>query len=308
MIQNDAAGLQRNSGNVNVMVRVGCNDELDEPPTGAIDLIGSFNNQPRGTFALSHLSDHEPPTGAIDLIGSFNNQPRGTFALSHLSDRADVLEFYPHLYKNSKSLQSIFPTLADNQAAMKEGDSKPGKHMECNNDTFQPHAVIRKDSRENLPTLVAGQSKLKMPSTQLGLIPVPGVTMHDMDVACKNIIPQVDYGKTEQGYHQKNDEATSCSIHQTVQEQNKRELVGELRCTSPIADQSACSSLCNGTGNDENSSAHGGVSSRSDASAIAFAAAVYKVTTTESFNDINFFSHDGSKGMYILHSSHEKLL
>ncbi|KAK8630880.1 hypothetical protein V6N13_079651 [Hibiscus sabdariffa] len=55
--QNDATGFQSKRGNVDVMVRVGCNDELAEPPTGAIDLVGSFNNQPRSTFALSRLSD-----------------------------------------------------------------------------------------------------------------------------------------------------------------------------------------------------------------------------------------------------------
>ncbi|KAK8630879.1 hypothetical protein V6N13_079650 [Hibiscus sabdariffa] len=79
---------------------------------------------------------------------------------------------------------------------MKKGDSKFGQHLECNNDTFQPHVVTLRNSRENLPTPVTVHSKLKFPSTQLGLVPVPGVRMHEMFVACKNIIPQVDYGQT----------------------------------------------------------------------------------------------------------------
>ncbi|GMI73674.1 hypothetical protein HRI_001036700 [Hibiscus trionum] len=336
MTQNDAAGVQSNRGNVDVMVRVGCNDELDEPPTGAVDLIGSFNNQPRGTFTLSYLSDSadevefSPQLELCLRRSCFSKVKNEVTTERHMLNHSDASAF--SWYKNSKSLQSIFPTLAGNQTAMKEGDSKLGQHLECNNYNIQPHVVSRRDSREKLPTAVVGQSKLKFPSTQLGLIPVPGVRMHDMYVACKNIIPQVDYGQTglspvwrpkpagqrecfpfplttsmhsnlesndsEQGYHQKNDEATNCSIDETVQEQDKQELVGELRYCSPITDQSAYSSLCNGTGNNENSTALVGVSSRSDASASAsFSAAVDKGTNKASFNDSNFFSHDGLKGM-----------
>ena len=57
MTHDGTVGLQSNRGNANVVIRVSCNDELVEPPTGAIDLIGSFDNWPKGTFALSSLSD-----------------------------------------------------------------------------------------------------------------------------------------------------------------------------------------------------------------------------------------------------------
>ncbi|KAE8660541.1 Two-component response regulator-like APRR9 [Hibiscus syriacus] len=185
MIQNDAAELQSNSGNVNVMVRVGCNDELDEPPTGSVDLIGSFNNQPRGTLALSHLIycdgvEFSPQLELCLRRSCFSKGKNEVTTERHMLNHSDASAF--SWYKNSKSLQSIFPTLANNQAAMKESDRKLGQHLECNNGTFQPRAVTHRYSWENLPI------------TQLGLIPVPGVMMYDMDVACRNIIPQVDYG------------------------------------------------------------------------------------------------------------------
>ncbi|GMJ00980.1 hypothetical protein HRI_003767200 [Hibiscus trionum] len=339
MTRNDAVGLQSKRGNLDVMVRVGCNEELDEPPTGAIDLIGSFDNQPTGTFPLSSLTDSadevefSPQLELCLRRSCFRSTKNQDITERHKLNHSDASAF--SWYKNSKSLQFIFPTLAGNQAAMKEGDSKPRQHLKCKIDTLQPH-VTRMDCRENLPTPIAGQSKLKFPSTQVGFIPVPGLRMHDMYATCKNISPQVDYGQTrlspewrlkpagqwecspfplttsvhsnlefndsDQGYHQ-NDEATS-SFDETVQKKNKQDPVGELRCSSPIADQSACSSLCNGAGNNESRSAHGGVSSGSDPSASAsFTAAIDKGTTTASFNDSNCFSHDGLKGMDTLQSS-----
>ncbi|KAK8636188.1 hypothetical protein V6N13_004894 [Hibiscus sabdariffa] len=189
MTHNDAVRLQSNRGNVDVMVRVGCNDEL-EPTTGAIDLIGSFNNQPKGTFALSSLTDSaddaefSPQLELCLRRSCFRSMTNQDTAERHMLNHSDASAFSRY---NSKSLQSIFPTLADNQAAMKEGDNKPRQHLECKNNTFQPCVVTRRDSRENLPAPLAGQSKLKFP------IPVPGLRMHDMYATCKNISSQVRY-------------------------------------------------------------------------------------------------------------------
>ncbi|XP_017985433.1 PREDICTED: two-component response regulator-like APRR3 isoform X3 [Theobroma cacao] len=335
MTHDTAVGLQSDRDNENVMIRVGCNDELVGPPTGAIDLIGSFDNRPKGTFGLSILSDGAnkfefSPQLELSLrrscLSSTKNQ--GTSERPTLN-HSDASAF--SWYNNSKSLQPIFPTLAGNRAALKEGDSESGQHLESTNGTSQPHVVLVSDSWENLPNPVTGQSELTCPSAQPGLIPVPGVRLDDMYAGCKNVFPHIYYAQSglppawspkpagqreyssfpvstsvhsnpdvhdsEQGYH-RSDEATNCSIDRTVQEQNKQDPVGEPRCSSTIADQSACSSLSNGVVNHENSSAQGGVSTRSDASASAtFVAAVDNGTITESFNDSNFFNHDGLKGM-----------
>ncbi|OMO64191.1 hypothetical protein CCACVL1_21964 [Corchorus capsularis] len=258
MTHDDAVGLC-DRGNGDIIIRVGRNDDLSEPPTGAIDLIGSFDNRPEGTFRLSSSTDGpnkfefstqlELSLRRSCLSSTKNHGSSERSTLNH----SDASAFSRY---SNKSLQPNFPTLAGNRAAMKEHDCKSGQHLENTNGISQAHVVTLSDCKETTP--VMGQSELTFPSSQIGPIPVP--------------------------------------------RQDKQEPVGEERCSSPTADQSACSSLCNGGGNHENSSAHGGVSSRSDASASAsasanFAAAIDKGITTENFNDSKFFIHEGLKGM-----------
>ncbi|KAK8505111.1 hypothetical protein V6N12_037988 [Hibiscus sabdariffa] len=156
MTHNGAVRLQSNRGNVDVMVRVGCNDELDEPTTGAIDLIGSFNNQPKGTFALSSLTDSaddaefSPQLELCLRRSCFRSMMNQDTTERHMLNHSDASAFSRY---NGKSLQSVFPTLADNRAAMKEGDNKPRQHLEW-------------------------------------------LRMHDMYATCKNISSQVGYGQT----------------------------------------------------------------------------------------------------------------
>ncbi|EOX95583.1 Pseudo response regulator, putative isoform 2 [Theobroma cacao] len=123
MTHDTAVGLQSDRDNENVMIRVGCNDELVGPPTGAIDLIGSFDNRPKGTFGLSILSDGAnkfefSPQLELSLrrscLSSTKNQ--GTSERPTLN-HSDASAF--SWYNNSKSLQPIFPTLAGNRAALK---------------------------------------------------------------------------------------------------------------------------------------------------------------------------------------------
>ncbi|XVF80316.1 hypothetical protein PTKIN_Ptkin15bG0061100 [Pterospermum kingtungense] len=338
MTQDDSAGLQSDRGNENVVIKVCCNDELVEPSTGAIDLIGSFDKWPKGTFAISSLSDGtnklefspqlELSLRRSSLSGAKNQGTSERTTLNHSNASAFSR------YNNGKSLQSIVPTLDGNGAVFKEGDFKSRQHLKSNS---QPHIFTLSDGRENLPTPVTGQSEQTSSSTKLGLIPVPSARMDDMHAGRNNIFPHVYYAQSslppawspkpagqreyspfpvstsvhsnpdvhnsEQGYHW-SDEATYSSNDQTVRQHNKQEPVGELRCTSPIADQSTCSSLCNGVADQEKSITHRDVSSRSEASASAtFTAATDQGTTTESVNDSNFFIHDGFKGMNIHRSS-----
>ncbi|XP_021280348.1 two-component response regulator-like APRR3 isoform X6 [Herrania umbratica] len=264
MTHDTAVRLQSDRENENVMIRVGCNDELVGPPTGAIDLIGSFDNQPKGTFGLSILSDGAnkfefSPLLELSLrrscLSSTKKQGTGERPTLNHSD-ASAFSWY----NNSKSLQPIFPTRAGNRAALKEGDSKSGQHLESSN----------------------------------------GVRLDDMYAGCKNVFPHVYYAQSglPPTWSPKPAGQREYSPFPTDREQKKQEPVGEPRCGSSIANQSGCSSLSNGVVNHENSNAQGGVSTRSDASASAtFVAAVDNGTITESFNDSNFFNHDGLKGM-----------
>ncbi|XP_039051548.1 two-component response regulator-like APRR3 isoform X2 [Hibiscus syriacus] len=321
-------GQQSNRGNTNSTRRVGCNNELVKPPTGAIDLIGSFDNQPKGTFALSSSSDG---TDKFELSHELELSLRRSHSNSYKNQCTSERPTLNHSnasafswYNNSKSSQAIFSTPTGNQDALKEDDSKSKLDVESNKDTSKPHVVPLSDSMENLANPVAGQSELIVPSTQLGMIHVPGVRMDDMHPGCNNDFPHVYHAQSnpplecssepagrqefspihvttsshtnpdvhdpEQGYN-RSDEGINCSIDQTVKEQTKQEPSGILRCFSPID-------------NHKKGSAHGDIPSRSDASASTTgAASIDRSTTTESFNDSNFFIHDGLKGMDTYRSS-----
>ncbi|GMI98952.1 hypothetical protein HRI_003564500 [Hibiscus trionum] len=326
-------GQQSNRGSANATSRVGCNDGLVKPLTGAIDLIGSFDNRPKGAVAFSSSSDGKfefSPELELSLRRSCSSSSKnqGTSERPTLNhSNASAFSWY----NTSKSLQAVFSTPAGNQDALKEDDSESKLNLESNNDTSKPHFVPMSVSNENLTNPVTGQSELIVPSTQLGLIHVPGVRMDDMHPECNNVVPHIYYAQPnpplegssepaerqeyspipvstsahtnpdvhdpEQGY-QRSEEAINCSIDQTVKEQTNQEPVGQLRCISPIASQSACSSLCDGVDNHEKGRAHGDISSRSDASASTTgAAAIDRGTTTGSFNDSNLFIQDGLKGM-----------
>ncbi|KAL4368337.1 hypothetical protein GQ457_05G001150 [Hibiscus cannabinus] len=330
----DGVGQQSNKGSANAMSRVGCNDELFKPPTGAIDLIGSFGNRPKGTFALSSSSDGTDnfefsPELELSLRRSCSSSSKnqGTSERPTLNhSNASAFSWY----NNSKSSQAVFSTPAGNQDALIQDDSKSKLDLQSDSDTSKPHIVPMSDSKENLTNPVTGQSEL-ISSRQLGLIHVPRVRMDDMHSGCNNLFPCVYHAQSnpplerssepagrkeyspipvstsahtnpdvhdpEQGYRQ-SDEVTNCSIDQTVKEQTNREPAGQLRCISPIANQSASSSLCDGVDNHEKASEHGDISSRSDAHASTTSAAVIdRGTTTGNFNDSNFFLQDGLKGM-----------
>ncbi|KAE8671211.1 Pentatricopeptide repeat-containing protein [Hibiscus syriacus] len=326
----DGVGQQINRGNANATIRVGCNDELVKPISGAIDLIGSFNNLPKGTFACSSSSDG---TGKYEFSpelelslrrsGSSSSKNQGTSERPMLNhSNASAFSWY----NNSKSSQPVFSRPAGNQDALKEDDNKSKSDLESNNDTSHPHVVTMSDSKENLTNPVTSQSELLVPSTQLELIDVPGLRMDDLHAGCNNAFRHVYYARSnpplecssdpsgrkeyspisvstsahmnpdvhdpEQGNHRSN-EATNCSIDKSVKEPTKQEPVRLLRCISPIANQSAFSSFCDGVDNHEKVSAHGDILSRSDAGAsTTCAAAIDRGTNTGIFNDGNFFIPD----------------
>ncbi|KAL4376907.1 hypothetical protein GQ457_02G001570 [Hibiscus cannabinus] len=315
-------GQESNRGNANATIEAGCNDELVKPPIGAIDLIGSFDNRPKGTFALPSASDG---TDKFEFSPELELSLRRSCSSSSKNQGSSERPMLNHSnasafswYNNSKSSQACFSSPAGNLDALKEDDSISELDLESNNDTSQPHVVPISDSKENLTNPVTGQSELIVPSTKPGLMHVPGGRMDDMHAGCNNVFSHFYYEQSkpplecssdptrrqeyfpipvstsahtnpgvhdpEQGYH-RSDEATNCSIDQTVKEQTKQEPAGTLKCIYPID-------------NHEKGNPHGNILSRSDASASTTGAAVIdRGTNTGSFNDSNFFIHDGLKGM-----------
>ncbi|KAA3475176.1 two-component response regulator-like APRR3 isoform X1 [Gossypium australe] len=298
----NVVGLQSDKRIAYVMIGVGCNDELRESSTGAIDLIDSFDKQPMGTFAISSLSDganklefspqlelslRRPCSRSAKSQGkpeSLYNAIEGSGSNVRGHYRAIDLRNEPR-YNNRKSLQPIFLTLDGNR---KDGNSSPRQDLErmrmddvhagCND--VSPHFYHAKSS---LPPACSPKQVGKQEYS-----PLPVSTSVHSD-------PDVD--DSEQRYRWC-DEATNSSNDQTLQGQNKQEPIEELRCSSLIDDQSACSRLCNDVENHEKSCTHGAVPSWSNASSVVtLAAAIGKGTTMETFNNSNCFIHDGLKGM-----------
>ncbi|GLT84855.1 hypothetical protein SLE2022_030660 [Rubroshorea leprosula] len=296
-----------------------CNDEPCEPSTRAIDLMALFDNQPND---IEHfrLNDSRSKSEIAPQLELSLRRSSERHALNH----SDASAF--SWYNNSKMLKPLLPTLASNFTGLKKGASKPLEQLSSNplekaEDTSQAHAAAG-ESRE---------SKLMFPSPQFGAIPVQGVVLDEVSDGNEQAFTPMVYAKSglppswsskpgaqrehssfpvntsvhsnpdihdsEQGYHWSG-ETANCSIDEIVYELKKQESVGEQRCSSPVAVESACSSLCNGTLNYENSSTYGGVSSRSDASLHD------KVTAIEIVKGSNINGHDeGLKGMESHHSS-----
>ncbi|KAE8699637.1 Two-component response regulator-like APRR5 [Hibiscus syriacus] len=334
-ITHDTVGLESEGGSGYFSARVGCNNKLMESPTGAIDLIASFDKHPRSNFSISDGGDKSECSPQLELslrrscLVSTKNQGSSE---KHVLNHSDASAF--SWYKNRKSLQPIFPALDGNHAALKVDDSKPIRDLESNNSISQPHVVTTSDSWENLPSSVKGQSDITYSNTPPGVFSVTGVRRDDMHAGCNNILPHFyrtqsglpsscspkhaakqeyapipvstsvhsdpDFHDSEQGYHW-SDETTNSSVVQTVQGQEKQEPVEELRCSSLIDDQSACSHLCNDVSDNEKSSAHGVMSWGNASTRAAIAAAIDK--TTEISNSSNRFVHDGLKGMDTHHTS-----
>lgn len=288
----NVVGLQSDKRIAYVMIGVGCNDELRESSTGAIDLIDSFDKQPMDTFAISSLSDGANKLEFSPQLELSLRRPCSRSAKSqgtnekHILNHSDASPF--SWYNNRKSLQPIFLTLDGNH---EEGNSNPRQDLESNNgmrmddvhagcNDVSPHFYHAKSS---LPPACSPKQVGKQEYS-----PLPVSTSVHSD-------PDVD--DSEQRYRWC-DEATNSSNDQTLQGQNKQEPIEELRCSSLIDDQSACSHLCNDVENHEKSCTHGAVPSWSNASSVVtLAAAIDKGTTMETFNNSNCFIHDGLKGM-----------
>ncbi|MBA0686016.1 hypothetical protein Goari_013646, partial [Gossypium aridum] len=304
----NVVGLQSDKRIAYVMIGVGCNDELRESSTGAIDLIDSFDKQPMGTFAISSLSDGANKLEFSPQLELSLRRPCSRSAKSQAGDMRNYhiifqrksVAFYKDIltpmidlrneprYNNRKSLLPIFLTLDGNR---EEGNSNPRQDLESNNgmrmddvhagcNDVSPHFYHAKSS---LPPACGPKQVGKQEYS-----PLPVSTSVHSD-------PDVD--DSEQCYRWC-DEATNSSNDQTLQGQNKQEPIEELRCSSLIDYQSACSRLCNDVENHEKSCTHGAVPSWSNTSSVVtLAAAIDKGTTMETFNNSNCSIHDELKGM-----------
>ncbi|KAL9430421.1 hypothetical protein AB3S75_025750 [Citrus x aurantiifolia] len=216
MPQGEGEGPKNDRVNADITYGIhGCNDELIEPSSGAIDLIGTFDNHQEVPDKLSTPNDGIPDK------------------LSTLNDRTKKCEFSPHLelslrksfpstsndqgnderhtlnhsaasafswYNNSKAC----PTPTSNSSELKDGSSKSDEiwsNQLSENATggFQLCCATSSNSRENMTSLVMGQSEqaaVAFAGPHLGFIPVPGVRFDNIFAGYSHIFPSIFYAKS----------------------------------------------------------------------------------------------------------------
>lgn len=238
-------------------------------------------------------------------------------------------------YNNSKAC----PTPTSNSAELKDGSSKSDEILSnqlSENATggFQPCCATSSNSRENMTSLVMGQSEqaaVAFAGPHLGFIPVPGVRFDNIFAGYSHIFPSIFYTKSglqpawrpnsshQQEHHPfpisasvhsnpdvhdseqvygRTGEINHNSVDQTVCEQSKGRPLEQLRHGSPAGNQSSNSGLCNGLANNSSSGTYSRID-RNSSSAKASGTG----TVPQNLNGHTLFIHDGFNGISAHHSS-----
>ncbi|BBG97716.1 pseudo-response regulator 5 [Prunus dulcis] len=298
MVEGEGILPESYKGNANISSEThSCSYELDEPSSGAIDFIGTFDNPPKCT--VGHPKSREDGTKHMGCapqlelslrsgLGSSNKQASDERPLLNHSD-ASAFSWY----NNSKTVQSLFPTFPSTKSEV---------------------ASKSHDSQE-MSTLVSrqtAQADISLPGPQLGMI---GVRQSDLTPtwSTKSVChgaqsfpvntsnhsnPEIHH--SEQDCHL-SDKTTYKSFDQTVHKQNKLERMEESRPGSPATGQSACSSLGNAVGNNIGSGAYGSNCTSNDGDALAVASEI--TVASESLNGSGHYVHEGLGGADSLRSS-----
>ncbi|XP_030953288.1 two-component response regulator-like APRR9 isoform X2 [Quercus lobata] len=203
MSQDEGAPAESNRGNANIASEIhGCNDELFEPSSGAIDLIGTFDNHNKciagnytdgGTSKLEFDPHLELSLRRTCMSTSNYQGTDGRHMLNHSNGSAFSW------YNSSKMLQPRLPILSSNCTKAKE-DASETHELSSNqlsghtNGTFPQHDATLSNSQENITSLLIGQSgqaELQFPSHQLGMIPVPGVRYDKICAGYGHLFPSM---------------------------------------------------------------------------------------------------------------------
>ncbi|KAL6290591.1 hypothetical protein ACE6H2_008101 [Prunus campanulata] len=307
MVEGEGFLPESYEGNANISSEThSCSDELDEPSSGAIDFIGTFDNPPK---TVGHPKSREDGTKHMGCAPQLELSLRSGLGCSNkqaiderpLLNHSDASAF--SWYNNSKTLQSLFPTFPSTKSEV---------------------ASKSHDSQE-MSTLVSRQTKqadISLPDPQLGMIGVrsdnicagydhsfPSLFVRQSDLTPTWSTKSVCHGaqssfpvntsnhSNPEIHHSKqdchlSDKTTYKSIDQTVHEQNKLERMEESRPGSPATGQSACSSLGNAVGNNIGSGAYGSNCTSNDGDA-TLAVASEITAASESLNGSGRYVHEG---------------
>lgn len=231
-----------------------CINEPLEQFARVVDLIGSFDNQPKST-ELSRLNNNKSKSEVAPQLELSLTRSSDRHALQHSGASAFSR------YTNAKTLQPLFPSLAGIFIELMEDARK--SEIPC-------QAQATPDTISDKGVDICGHAFTSMahkqPDSPPWSSPKAGEQQEHSSVSASPSVQSMpDIHDLEQAYFQ-SDGTANCSINQTISEQKSHKSVGEPKCDSPAAVQSPSSSLCNGTPNHENSNAYKGVSSGSDAS------------------------------------------
>lgn len=203
MSQNEGVPAESNRGDANIASEFhGCNDELFEPSSGAIDLIGTFDNHNKCTAGNSSYTDGG--TSKLEFDPHLELSLRRTCMSTSNYQGTDGRHMLNHSngsafswYNSSKMLQPLHPILSSNCTKAKE-DASETHELSSNqlsghtNGTFPQHDATLSNSQENITSLLVGQSgqaELQFPSHQLGMIPAPGVRYDNICAGYGHLFP-----------------------------------------------------------------------------------------------------------------------
>ncbi|KAL4652786.1 hypothetical protein ACB092_01G256700 [Castanea dentata] len=205
MSQNEGATAASKRGNANIASEIhGCNDELFEPSSGAIDLIGTFDNHNKCNAGNSNYTDGG--TSKLEFDPHLELSLRRTCMSTSNYQGTDGRHMLNHSngsafswYNSGKMLQPLLPILSSNCTKAKE-DASEAHEPSSNelsgrtNGTFPQHDATLSNSQENIASLPIGQSgqaELQFPSHQLGMIPVPGVRYDNICAGYGHLFPSM---------------------------------------------------------------------------------------------------------------------
>lgn len=248
----------------------GCNEKWIEPSSGAIDLISTFDNYPKDRNQFSSSNDGISKDGFAPQLELSLRRFQPCSSKNHGSDERHTLNHSNSSafswYNNGKSLQPLFPTSAINCSELKEDASYSHERL-----------------FNQLPESTVGTSE-----------------------RCGAALSVTQGNMTTLVMGQSNQAGAAFPTSQLglipVQGENNLEPMEELSHGSPVAGQSASSSLCNGVVSHLSSSVHGGICNRNDGNPTSNGAVV-RTTAPESVNDEGLSNNDALKGMDSHHST-----
>lgn len=248
----------------------GCNEKWIEPSSGAIDLISTFDNYPKDHNQFSSSNDGISKDGFAPQLELSLRRFQPCSSKNHGSDERHTLNHSNSSafswYNNGKSLQPLFPTSAINCSELKEDASYSHERL-----------------FNQLPESTVGTSE-----------------------RCGAALSVTQGNMTTLVMGQSNQAGAAFPTSQLglipVQGENNLEPMEELSHGSPVAGQSASSSLCNGVVSHLSSSVHGGICNRNDGNPTSNGAVV-RTTAPESVNDEGLSNNDALKGMDSHHST-----